>query len=67
MVLKEVERKIGIRRKLTEVNGFEAVKLWYDYKNNGNKNSLKTLLSYNQEDVVNLKALLDKLNDLKNS
>jgi uncharacterized protein YprB with RNaseH-like and TPR domain len=34
-----------------------AVKLWYDYVNNHNKESLVTLLEYNKEDVVNLRVL----------
>ena len=56
---------LGINRKLTEVDGLEAVRLWYEYKEQGNKISLKTLLEYNQEDVVNLQMLLDKLNEIE--
>lgn len=64
--LKSVERQLGIKRKLTEVNGLEAVRLWWSYVNDGNEDALKTLLEYNKEDVVNLKILKSKLaNPLK--
>lgn len=59
--LKSVERQLGISRKLTGVNGLEAVKLWWSYENDGNEDALKTLLEYNKEDVVNLKALKEQL------
>jgi len=59
--LKVVERSLGIRRRLTEVDGYVAVQLWYDYVNNNNKEALQTLLAYNEEDVVNLRALRRKL------
>jgi len=55
--LKNVERLLNIPRKLKEVNGFMAVKLWWDYANNNNRTSLKTLLDYNAEDVLNLITL----------
>ena len=59
--LKSVERQLGIKRKLTGIDGFMAVQLWYDYKTRGNNHSLKTLLEYNEEDVINLKLLRQKL------
>jgi uncharacterized protein YprB with RNaseH-like and TPR domain len=59
--LKAVERQLGITRQLTEVNGWEAVKLWYRYINGGDESALKKLLDYNKEDVVNLKILRQKL------
>jgi len=59
--LKSVERQLGINRKLTEVNGLEAIRLWWAYANDNDGNALKTLLEYNKEDVVNLKALKEKL------
>jgi uncharacterized protein len=55
--LKNVERLLNIPRKLKEVDGFMAVKLWWDYANNKNHASLKTLLDYNAEDVLNLITL----------
>ena len=59
--LKAVERLLGIKRQLTDVDGYIAVQLWYDYVNNNNKQALRTLLEYNQEDVVNLRILRRKL------
>lgn len=59
--LKAVERLLNIKRNLTDVDGYMAVKLWFDYVNNNNKHALRTLLEYNQEDVVNLRTLRRKL------
>ena len=59
--LKAVERKLGINRNLKDVNGYEAVKLWYEYVNNHNRQALMTLLEYNREDNVNLQVLRQKL------
>lgn len=60
--LKSVEQQLGIKRKLKDIDGFMAVKLWHDYERRGNNESLKTLLEYNKEDVANLKVLRAKLN-----
>lgn len=60
--LKVVERLLGIKRQLTDVDGYIAVQLWFDYVNNNNKQALRTLLEYNEEDVVNLRILRRKLN-----
>jgi len=46
---------------LKEVDGFEAVKLWWRYINDYDEQSLATLLEYNKEDVLNLKTLKDRL------
>lgn len=59
--LKAVERTLGINRNLKDVNGYEAVKLWYEYVNNHNRQALATLLEYNREDIVNLQVLRQKL------
>ena len=59
--LKVVEQLLGINRELKDVDGYMAVLLWYDYVNNSNDHALKTLLAYNQEDVVNLRVLRRKL------
>jgi len=58
---KAVERQLGIRRRLTEVNGYEAVRLWWRYINSYDRRALAVLLEYNREDVINLKALREKL------
>jgi uncharacterized protein YprB with RNaseH-like and TPR domain len=60
--LKVVERLLGIKRHLKDVDGYIAVQLWFDYVNNNNKQALRTLLEYNEEDVVNLRILRRKLN-----
>jgi uncharacterized protein YprB with RNaseH-like and TPR domain len=59
--LKKVEVMLGIRRRLPEVDGFMAVRLWWDYVNNQNPGALRMLLEYNREDVVNLHTLREKL------
>lgn len=58
---KAVEFQLGIRRQLKGVDGWEAVKLWWEYKNNGDQDALAMLLKYNAEDVINLKALKELL------
>jgi uncharacterized protein len=59
--LKAVERKLGIVRKLPEVNGLEAIRLWWRYVENFDLEALETLLAYNKEDIVNLKTLKEIL------
>ena len=59
--LKEVERQLGIERKLTGIDGFMAVRLWLNYKLYDDEKALLTLLGYNREDVLNLKVLRQKL------
>ncbi len=55
---KAVERQLGIHRRLTEINGYEAVRLWWRYVNYYDEDALSILLEYNKENVVNLKRLL---------
>jgi uncharacterized protein YprB with RNaseH-like and TPR domain len=59
--LKAVEAALGIQRRLANVNGYMAVRLWWDYVNNDNVQALRTLLEYNREDVVNLHTLRGRL------
>jgi uncharacterized protein len=59
--LKKVEQCLGIERKLKEVNGLEAIRLWWRYVNDYDQQALNTLLEYNKEDVINLKTLKDRL------
>ena len=59
--LKRVEQTLGIPRKLIEINGLDAVRLWCRYVNDYDENALKTLCEYNREDVVNLKTLKEKV------
>ena len=59
--LKAVEKQLGINRELTEVNGYEAIRLWFRYLESFDLEALDTLLKYNREDTENLKILKDKL------
>lgn len=57
--LKRCEKALGIDRGgLDGVDGYFAVLLWHDYRQNGNIRALETLLAYNIEDVVNLETLM---------
>ena len=56
-----MERQLGIERKLVEINGYEAVKLWWRYVESFDLDALNTLLEYNKEDVINLKNLKERL------
>jgi len=58
---KGVERQLGIPRQLKGIGGIEAIWLWWRYCNHGDQNAMTLLLQYNKEDVVNLKALRNKL------
>ena len=58
---KAVERALGIPRQLKEVDGYQAVRLWWRYVDAFDLDALNTLLEYNKEDVLNLKVLRDKL------
>ena len=61
--LKGVERQLGIPRRLQEINGLEAIKLWWRFVNYHDRQALDTLLAYNKEDVLNLTTLKDRLID----
>ena len=59
--LKGVEKQLGVARKLPDMNGWEAVKLWWKYVDSFDLEALNKLCEYNKEDVVNLKTLRDIL------
>ena len=59
--LKSVERQLGVERRLVDMNGWEAVRLWWKYVESFDLDALDRLLEYNKEDVVNLKTLKAKL------
>ncbi len=59
--LKVVEAKLGIRRRLVGVDGFMAVRLWWEYVRENDAKVLQTLLEYNREDVTNLHVLRERL------
>jgi len=59
--LKGVEKQLGIPRNLPDMNGWEAVRLWWKYVDTFDLDALNKLCEYNKEDVVNLKVLRDML------
>lgn len=59
--LKVVEKKLGIKRHLKNIDGYVAIQLWWQYVNDYDKHALRTLLKYNREDIVNLQTLRRKL------
>jgi uncharacterized protein YprB with RNaseH-like and TPR domain len=67
--LKTVERMAGFARpaELQGMDGFDAVRLWWAYENDGDRSALDTLLAYNRADVEALaplmEACLDRLRD----
>jgi len=56
--LKHIERTVGIKRpdEVSEMDGWEAVRLWQKWRL-GDKAALDKLLLYNEQDIVNLKPL----------
>ena len=57
--LKSCETQLGFHRgDLTDIDGFFAVLLWYDYLKNRNEKALETLLAYNIQDVLTLEMLM---------
>jgi len=58
--LKQIEHSLNIQRteETRNLDGFDAVRLWYEYQS-GSKESLELLIEYNSEDIVNLKKLME--------
>lgn len=56
--LKSIEKQLGLQRdeSVDGVSGYEAVKLWRRWER-GDHDALERLLTYNREDVVNMKPL----------
>jgi uncharacterized protein YprB with RNaseH-like and TPR domain len=61
--LKALERDLGITRpsEVDGMSGADALTLWDAYRKTGNETHLKTLLAYNEEDIVNLQTVADKI------
>ena len=57
--LKRIEDQLGIARRpeVDGLNGFDAVRLWNEYRR-GSDEALELLLLYNEEDVMNMEDLL---------
>ena len=62
--LKKIEKVLGISRDVEGCDGLMAVRLWWDYFNDGDEQALDTLLRYNMDDVKNLKVLEEKLQEM---
>ncbi|MFC1951735.1 ribonuclease H-like domain-containing protein [Chloroflexota bacterium] len=46
---------------MKDMNGYEAVRLWWKYVDSFDLEALNKLLEYNSEDVINLKTIKAKL------
>jgi len=55
--LKQLEERFGIARSTRGMNGWDALRLWARYENEGDRAALEVLLEYNREDVMNLLQL----------
>jgi len=60
--LKRIETELGLSRsgETTGLSGFDAVRLWYQYKR-GSQAALDTLVRYNIEDIQNLETIIEML------
>ena len=58
--LKAIEPQLGITRpdEIKGIDGFEAVRLWHQHQR-GDKSALDKLITYNKEDIENLKPLAE--------
>ncbi len=61
--LKNIERELNIRRaeEVKDVTGEDAVMLWRAWKQTRDKKYLDLLVQYNEEDILNLKPLAEKV------
>jgi len=59
--LKEIEKKLGIKRNkiIEKFYGGDALKLWKMYRATGDEYYLKLLVEYNEEDIINLKTIAE--------
>jgi hypothetical protein len=61
--LKAIEKQFGIKRR-PEVEGIcgeDAVYLWEMWKSTGDNDYLNKLVIYNEEDILNLRPLAEKI------
>jgi len=63
--LKRVEKQLGIARRSKGIDGRDAMRLWSRYEDGGDEGALNTLLMYNQDDVLNLRVLAARLEELE--
>lgn len=59
--LKSVELQLGLKRspETQGLNGRDAIRLWWQWRDYGDEKALNLLVAYNREDVINLRPLLD--------
>jgi uncharacterized protein YprB with RNaseH-like and TPR domain len=57
---KVIERRLGIRRRLAEMNGLHAIALWEQHQE-GHSGALDTLMQYNAEDLQGLMEIKQHL------
>lgn len=53
---KAIEHRIGVRRRTDHLDGYEAMRLWSQYQR-GDHQALRTLLTYNEDDIRGLMAI----------
>lgn len=61
--LKSIEQQLGIKRnnEVVSLSGEDAVYLWQMWRSSGDRDFLDRLVAYNEEDVLNLKPIAEKL------
>ena len=61
--LKSIEKQFNIRRRaeVEGISGEDAVYLWEMWKSTGDKDYLNKLVMYNEEDILNLRPLAEKV------
>ena len=61
--LKAIEKTLNIRRRpeVEGISGEDAVYLWEMWKSTGDKEYLNKLVMYNEEDILNLRPLAEKM------
>jgi uncharacterized protein YprB with RNaseH-like and TPR domain len=53
---KVIESQIGFRRATVGMDGLEAIRLWHRFQA-GDKQALRTLLQYNEDDLAGIVAI----------
>ncbi len=61
--LKSIEKQLGIKRRaeVEGISGEDAVYLWEMWKSTGDRDYLNKLVMYNEEDILNLRPLAEKM------
>jgi hypothetical protein len=59
--LKAVELQVGIYRYLQSAAGFNIMRSWELYMQEGDREALTLLLGYNKEDLISIRVLKEKL------